>query len=106
MEAGKVTEKVVVEDRKLAVLGELHVHFDDSRALAIGLIHRVHSILDRQSRILSLVGSDSMVADGNRPDTELQEVLRRAPFILIFGGFIGRRGDTTAETESQSPEPY
>jgi hypothetical protein len=32
VDAGKVAEKVLVEDSQLPVLGELDVHFDDARA--------------------------------------------------------------------------
>ena len=36
MDAGKVGEKVIVEDGQPAILGQLYVHFDDARAQVVG----------------------------------------------------------------------
>jgi len=108
MDAGKVGEKVIVEDGQPAILGQLYVHFDDARAQVVGQSHRVDSILDWQCRILPGVGADSVVSDSNRTHVRPQEILRGTVWvILIVIRFIAGSREAAAEiqTENQSAQP-
>jgi hypothetical protein len=102
MDAGKVAEKVIVEDRQLPILGELHVHLDHARPQGIGQPHRFDSILDRQAWILAgAIRPDAMVPNGNRSNPTAQEIFRRAPGMVPNRFILGGRRSWTSEPSAE-----
>src|SRR5260370_34945480 len=65
MDASEVGEKVIVEDSKLAVLWELHVHLDQACAQIVSKRYGVHGIFNGQRWILR-IRPDALMANGKQ----------------------------------------
>ena len=78
VEAGEVGQEIVVEDRDLAVTGQLHVDLHHAGARREAALHRRHRVLDRSRGVLAQIVAEAPVGDGERPHVEREQLLDRA----------------------------
>src|SRR5262245_53638190 len=78
MDAGKIIQEIIVEDRQSSVTRKLHIHLNDTRAQFVRQAYGLDSILDGNGRIFAAIGADAMMADRNGPHVKLQKVFGSA----------------------------